>query len=181
MLSKIYNGLFNNNNNGSNKNNNESNKNNTVYKNDDIVNKNDNKKKMPTESDMNSLNILINSCINLYDPDVNNYEIIMTKFNTEYPSFFSCEDFLKHKCIVVDKLTEKKNILFNKTKSLEYYCICMLTNEIIKISKTNNLLKFINKNNKNILYCIEYINVEQLSIDEIVEKYSKLYKCKIQM
>ena len=56
----------------------------------------------------------------------------------------------------------------------------MSKNELIKICKTDFLLKFLD-NNQNVLYCFEYIDTNLITIEKIVEKYSKLYTCKIEI
>ena len=56
----------------------------------------------------------------------------------------------------------------------------MSINGIIKIYKTDYLLKLVN-NYQNILYYFEYIDINQSTIEKIMEKYSKLYTCKIEI
>lgn len=156
MLNKIYNGLFNKNT-------------------QNQVNGGENK------LDNHLLNILFDSCINLYDPYTNNYPEIECKFYIEYANTFDdILNYAKYKQILFDKMLEKKNILQKKNKYVEYYCVYMSTNEKIKICKTDHLLKFVD-NNQNILYCIEYININLTTTEKLVEKYSKLYTCKIEV
>ena len=172
MFNKIYNGLFNKN---------------TQKQINERENKLDNSKetnkmeKNLSEIDNHLLNILYDSCINLYDPYRNNYPEIEIKFYLEYTNTFNdIINYSKNKQILFDKMLEKKNILQKKNKYIEYYCIYMSTNEKIKICKTDFLLKFVD-NNQNILYCIEYIDINLTTIDKLVEKYSKLYTCKIEV
>jgi hypothetical protein len=159
MINKIYNGLFSKNN-------------------PKEINKMENNL---NEMDNHLLNILFDSCINLYNPYTNNYPEIELKFYLEYTNTFdNILNYAKYKEILFDKMLEKKNNLEKKNKYIEYYCIYMSTNEKIKICKTDFLLKFIDKN-QNVLYCIEYINQNLTTIDKLVEKYSKLYTCKIEI
>lgn len=160
MINKIYNGLLFSKNN--------SKKTNKIEKN-------------LSEIDIHLLNLLFDSCINLYDPYTNNYLEIELKFYFEYTKTFNnLLNYDKYKQILFDKMLEKKNILEKKNEYIEFYCIYMSTNEKIKICKTDFLLKFIDKN-QNILYCIEYINQNITTIDKLVEKYCKLYTCKIEI
>ena len=148
-----------------------------------------NKKANLDEINNKLLDNLINSCINLYDPNKNNNLEIESKLYLEYPREYVCaKEYIKYKQILLDKMLEKKNIFADmkiniltnkkKYKYIEYYCLYVSINTTIYISKTDNLFKFMN-NNQNILYCLEYINVNQISIETILEKYNLLYSCKI--
>lgn len=172
MLNKIFNGLLNKN--VPKKINEKQNKlDNEIYTN--------NIEKKINEIDNNLLNLLFESCINLYDPYKNNCREIESKFYLEYSNTFDdIINYAKYKQILFDKLIEKKNILEKKNKYVEFYCIYMSKNELIKICKTDFLLKFLD-NNQNVLYCFEYIDTNLITIEKIVEKYSKLYTCKIEI
>jgi hypothetical protein len=177
MFGKIYNMLLNPNDNLTNKNKILSNPNDNLTNDDDS---NNYVKKKLSEYETNLLNNLLDSCLNLYDPEINNYDLVITKFYSDYSNSFDYKDYLKLKQMLLNKMLEKKEILANMKKNIEYYCVYMSTNQIIKICKTDYLLRFID-NNQNILYCIEYIDTKLSNIDKIVEKYSKLYKCKIEI
>ena len=199
MLNKIYNCLFNKNflkqinknNNCLNEKDNNLNKNdNCLNEKDNNLNKNDN---YLNEKDNNLINLIYDSCVNLYDPNKNNYLEIENKFYLEFTyTFNDITYYSKYKEILLEKILEKKyisdkknkfdnnNILDNNNKYIEYYCVYMSTNEIIKIYKTDYLLRLID-NNQNILYCFEYIDINQSTIEKIMEKYSKLYTCKIEL
>lgn len=172
MLNKIYNSLFNKNTQKQIKE--------TDNKLDVQIYTNKMEKNL-SEIDNHLLNILFDSCINLYDPYTNNYTEIELKFYLEYKNTFDdILNYAKYKHILFDKMLEKKNILEKKNKYIEYYCVYMSINEKIKICKTDFLLKFVDKN-QNILYCIEYIDINLTTIEKLVEKYSKLYTCKIEV
>jgi hypothetical protein len=141
---------------------------------------NNSEKKKLNEYNTNQLNNLLDSFVNLYDPDINNYEILMTKFYVDYSNSFGYIDYVKLKEILIDRMIKKKETLLNKKNNFEYYCVYMSTNGIIKISKTDYSLRFQN-DDQNILYCIEYIDAKLANTNNIVEKYSKLYKCTIQI
>jgi hypothetical protein len=58
------------------------------------------------------LNILIDSCVNLYEPESNNYLQIQTKFHIEYINTFNdINNYTKYKQILFDKMLEKKIML----------------------------------------------------------------------
>jgi len=140
----------------------------------DFINKN------ISNTDEHLLTILLDMCVMLYDPSKNNYMEIESKFYLEYKNIFNnITKYSEHKEILFFKILEIKN-KFEKKNSFKYYCVYMLIDNIIKICPTDNIIKFINSN-KNILYCFEYIDMKKMLINEIVEKYNKLYKCKIQV
>jgi hypothetical protein len=119
-----------------------------------------------------TLNILLDSCVNLYDPINNNYQEIKVKFNAECIKIFNDKkNYIKSNNILSAKMLEKKN-------NIKFYCVYMTLFETIKIIEINNQLKFINYD-QNVLYYLEYLHKNKYLIDEVVNKYKKIYNCEI--
>jgi hypothetical protein len=119
-----------------------------------------------------TLNILLDSCVNLYDPINNNYQEIIVKFNAECIKLFNDKkNYIKSNNILSAKMLEKKN-------NIKFYCVYMTLFETIKIIEINDQLKFINCD-QNVLYYLEYLHKNKFTIDEVVNKYKKIYNCEI--
>lgn len=139
----------------------------------------------PNNPNNPTLNILFDSCINLYDPINDNCKEVQIKFITEYANIFhntnnlfdDTQNYIINKQILLDKMTEKKKE--SKLILFKYYCVCMTIFETIKIIKVEKKYEII-KYNKDILYYFEYLDINKFTIDEIISKYKKLFNCKIE-
>lgn len=119
-----------------------------------------------------TINLLLDSCVNLYDPINNNYQEINVIFNAEFIKIYNNKkNYIKSNNILLAKMLEKK-------KNIRFYCVYMTLFETIKIIEINNQLKFINYE-QNVLYYLEYLHKNKYSIDEVVNKYKNIYNCEI--
>ncbi len=125
--------------------------------------------------DQEKLNKLIESSVRDFNPvNFDSPVEIEKKFYKEYiKTFNNILNYNLDKEKLLDKLIEKKNKFNRQQIKLNFYCVYMDKNNKIKIIQTSDIFNF-TKIHKDILYIIEYIELDKTNSYELVSRYKKI-------